>query len=167
MSDFIFSIEEIDTIFPVGDNFMDTIDENIDIDDICDIEMKEDIDWVEWEKDFDASVVLEYESMVDIDFDCTPNNLELLKNNIINMEDVDGGDVVLGKRLMCEEEVDVGICQDSVKKDVCTQTTIDVSCNCSKNGCLKKYCPCRKADQACGEECSCKKCLNTGDICGC
>ena len=35
-----------------------------------------------------------------------------------------------------------------------------ISCNCIKNGCLKKYCVCRKAGVKCNDTCHCSGCEN-------
>jgi len=39
-----------------------------------------------------------------------------------------------------------------------------VSCNCSKSGCLKKYCECYKNGQKCGSSCNCLTCKNTAAL---
>lgn len=39
--------------------------------------------------------------------------------------------------------------------------TDSLSCNCSKSGCLKKYCECYKGGRKCGIECNCAGCKNT------
>jgi hypothetical protein len=36
-----------------------------------------------------------------------------------------------------------------------------ISCNCSKSGCLKKYCECYKNGLKCGSSCNCVSCSNT------
>lgn len=38
---------------------------------------------------------------------------------------------------------------------------VGVSCNCSKSGCLKKYCQCFKSNKKCGTGCNCTGCKNT------
>lgn len=35
-----------------------------------------------------------------------------------------------------------------------------LSCNCTRNGCLKKYCVCRKAGVQCNHSCHCSGCEN-------
>jgi len=41
------------------------------------------------------------------------------------------------------------------------EKTQQVTCNCSKSGCLKKYCECFKSGGKCGTGCNCTECKNT------
>jgi len=42
----------------------------------------------------------------------------------------------------------------------CKNIIENLSCNCTRNGCLKKYCVCRKAGVKCGRGCHCSGCEN-------